>query len=239
MNEHQLSQRLTAVANYIPTGSRIADIGTDHAYLPIHLLMQGKICSAIAGEINDGPFNLAKEQVENLGLQSVIEVRRGDGLEVIEQGEVDVVCIAGMGGALISRILSEGIEKLDKVQRLVLQPNVGSHLLREWLIDHKWELIEEDIIDEDQKYYEILVAEQGDPTIPYETDDPFKRDQAILMGPFLLQQKSEAFVQKWKGELDKKNKILHSLSESTGEEAEQKRLEFEYEKKMIEEGIKK
>lgn len=237
MNEHQLSKRLTEVASLVPTGSRLADIGSDHAYLPVHLLVQGKICAAIAGEINDGPLQSTKNQVEKLGLDSVVDVRKGDGLEVIENGEVDVISIAGMGGALICHILDEGLDKLYKVQRLILQPNVASHFVRQWLIDHEWELKYESIVEEDGKYYEVLMAEPGMAQRAYEGLDEQGKERAVLMGPLLLQEKTAAFIEKWQGEIEKRNKIVSSLQHTIGEDKEDKLNKVVEELNIIEGGI--
>ena len=237
MNEHQLSKRLAEVAALVPAGSRLADIGTDHAYLPIHLILQGKICTAIAGDINPGPYQSAVQQVERLSLQSVIEVRMGNGLEVVESGEVDVICIAGMGGALIAQILSEGQDKLNKVKRLILQPNVAGNFVREWLLDNQWELKKETMIEEDGKYYEILMAERGNPDAPYENLNAEDKAQALLMGPYLLAEKPKAFIQKWQSEIEKRVKILHSLSQAEGEDKELRIQTVQKEIEMIEKGI--
>lgn len=238
MNEHQLSKRLAEVASLVPTGCRLADIGSDHAYLPVHLLVQGKICAAIAGEINEGPLQAAKKQVEKLGLDSVVDVRKGDGLEVIESGEVDVISIAGMGGALICQILDAGIEKLHKVQRLILQPNVASHLVRQWLLDHGWELKQESLIEEDGKYYEVLMAEPGNEHQTYEGMDQQEKERAILMGPFLLKEKSAEFIHKWQGEIEKRNKIVASLQHTSGEDKGDKLKHVLEEISIMEGGIR-
>lgn len=111
--------------------------------------------------------NLQKN-VQAEGLAEKITVRMGDGLEVIQPGEVDCITIAGMGGALISSILENGNTKLGSVKRLVLQPNISAISIRKWLIENNWELVTEEILEEDGKIYEILVAEQGDPAKPYQ-----------------------------------------------------------------------
>lgn len=211
MNSEKLSQRLEAVVKYIPTGSRIADIGSDHAYLPCHVVRKGLVPFAIAGEVVEGPFQSARKQVESEGLTEEVSVRKGDGLEVISAGEVDCITIAGMGGALITSILDRGKERLVGVKRLILQPNLSAITIRQWLLEHGWELIAEDILEEDEKIYEILVAEQGEPLRPY---DQKNLPPLLLLGPFLMKEMSQPFKKKWKGELENWKRIVEKLDQA-------------------------
>ncbi|QED48665.1 tRNA (adenine(22)-N(1))-methyltransferase [Cytobacillus dafuensis] len=211
MNTEKLSQRLEAVANYIPKGSRLADIGSDHAYLPCHVVKKGLVSFAIAGEVVEGPFQSAKKQVEMEGLNNQITVRKGNGLKVISSGEVDCITIAGMGGALITNILEEGKEKLSSTKRLVLQPNISAVTIRNWLLNNGWVLIAEEILEEDDKIYEILVAEQG--TATSKPSEVLQKE--LLFGPFLLEQKSDIFKKKWLIELNNWKRILDQLSRAT------------------------
>ncbi|MDX8359561.1 tRNA (adenine(22)-N(1))-methyltransferase TrmK [Cytobacillus sp. IB215316] len=211
MNELKLSKRLEAVAEYIPMGSKLADIGSDHAYLPCYAFLQKKITFAIAGEITEGPFQSANDQVTSCHLNNVIDVRKGDGLSVIERGEVDCITIAGMGGLLIRDILETGKEKLSGVKRLILQPNVGSKHVRQWFILNGWELIAETILEEDEKIYEILIAERGAPYEPYEEDI----EKGLLVGPFLVKENNDSFKRKWTNELKHWRMILAKLDHAS------------------------
>jgi tRNA (adenine22-N1)-methyltransferase len=209
MNVDQLSRRLQTVASYISHGMRIADIGSDHAYLPCHAVKKGIASYAIAGEIADGPFESARKQVKKSGLENAVDVRKGDGLQVLKAGEADCMIIAGMGGLLISRILAEGKDKLDGMTRLILQPNVGSVHVRKWLYRNGWELVAEEILEDDGKMYEILVAEPGDPAKPYHD-----LEKELLLGPFLMKEKSREFRKKWAEELARWEKIVRDLDQS-------------------------
>ncbi|MBS4202872.1 tRNA (adenine(22)-N(1))-methyltransferase [Lederbergia citrea] len=209
MNIDKLSKRLECVASYITKGMRIADIGSDHAYLPCYAVKRGVATTAIAGEVAEGPYQSARQQVAVSDLNGLIEVRKGNGLAVIEPGEVDCVIIAGMGGALISEILESGKDKLSHVTRLILQPNIAAANVREWLLDNRWQLVNEQLIEEDGKIYEILVAERGDANHPY-----CDMKKELLLGPFLLRNKNEIFQKKWQQELDQWEKILVELEKA-------------------------
>ncbi|MBM7650015.1 tRNA (adenine22-N1)-methyltransferase [Bacillus ectoiniformans] len=215
MNINQLSKRLMCVASYIPSDSTFADIGSDHAYLPCYAVKNHLVKKAVAGEVVEGPFQAAKQQVEEAGLVDSIDVRKGNGLEVISKGEVDCITIAGMGGSLIASILENGKAKLEGVQRLVLQPNLNARGIRQWLIDHHWELIAEEIMEEDGKVYEVLVAEKGQPLKPYSD----KLEQELLVGPFLMKEKNQAFYRKWKREAGQLEVVLKNLKKAENQAA--------------------
>jgi tRNA (adenine22-N1)-methyltransferase len=232
MNTDKLSERLATVANYIPMGSRIADIGSDHAYLPCHVVKKGAVRHAIAGEVAEGPYQSALKQVELEGLTERIVVRKGDGLEVIQPGEVDCITIAGMGGTLITSILEAGKDKLVNVERLILQPNVGAHAIRSWLCEHNWKLVSESILKEDGKIYEVLVAQNGSGEGIYCEMEELE----LLFGPYLLKEKNDAFSEKWA--LEKKNwqRILNQLEQAEQNDSTlEKKREIENKLKMVEE----
>ncbi|UII54901.1 tRNA (adenine(22)-N(1))-methyltransferase TrmK [Cytobacillus spongiae] len=235
MNTEKLSKRLHTVAQYIPDGSRLADIGSDHAYLPCHVVQKGNVPSAIAGEVVEGPYQSALKQVEQEGLSDRISVRKGNGLAVIEAGEVDCITVAGMGGGLISTILEDGKEKLTGVKRLVLQPNISAISTRLWLRDNRWQLIDEAIMIEDGKIYEVLVAEKGDPEAPYTANI----ETELLVGPFLMKQKSEVFQQKWTSEIKNWQRILSQLERAaSSQENEEKRQEILHKIQLVEEVLR-
>jgi tRNA (adenine22-N1)-methyltransferase len=234
MNEFRLSKRLETVVSFIPKGAKLADIGSDHAYLPCYAYLHGYITKAVAGEVADGPLRSAKQQVERTGLKDVISVRKGDGLEVIQPGEVDCITIAGMGGTLIANILESGKDKLSGVKRLILQPNVGAHIVRKWLMDHDWELIAEHILEEEGKIYEVLVAEKGDGRRPY-----VNIEAELLLGPFLLKEKNDVFFKKWNNELAHWKQIVRQLKEKAEtESAIAKKRELEKKIKIVEEALR-
>jgi tRNA (adenine22-N1)-methyltransferase len=153
--------RLAALAAFVSQGARLADIGTDHAFLPINLVQSNIIVSAIAGDVHVGPYKAAKEHVEALGLESKISVRLGNGMAVLSPGEVDIVVIAGMGGQTIIEILNDNPEVTRALTRLILQPMVAASTVRRWLEENGWYLVDECLVQDDGRLYEIVVAEQG------------------------------------------------------------------------------
>ncbi|PMC39654.1 tRNA (adenine(22)-N(1))-methyltransferase TrmK [Bacillus sp. UMB0899] len=234
MNELKLSKRLETVADYIPEGAFFADIGSDHAYLPCYSILQGRASGAIAGEITDGPYESARSQVKKCELSESIFVRKGDGLSVLRNDDqVDCITIAGMGGTLISKILEEGSGKLTNVTRLILQPNIHAISIRLWLVDNGWKLIAEEIIEEDHKIYEVLVAEKGDPKEPYQAHS---YEASLLLGPFLAAKRSDIFMKKWTGELNHLKSIIKQLEQAGHTiESSEKYQELIKQVKLIEE----
>lgn len=215
MNEHKLSNRLMAVAGYVNHLKSFADIGSDHAYLPSYLCLTNPSIHAVAGEIVEGPFQAARKQVKESKLESRIDVRKGSGLEVIKPSEVEGITIAGMGGALIASILEEGKEKLEGVQRLVLQPNNSAWSVRIWLLENNWKLIDEDILIENEKFYEILVAEPGNDQGRYEKD----REKKLMLGPHLIKDPSQVFIEKWTSEKQNWERVLKALKQGKEQES--------------------
>lgn len=219
----RLSDRLGAIASLVPSGSRLADIGSDHALLPVFLVQQGTVTTAVAGELNAGPLHAAQQQVAMGGLTGRITVRQGDGLDVIDRAEVDVITIAGMGGSVMTGILSRGKNKLGgTVQRLILQPNVAEDQVRRWLAMNGWFLVDERIVKEDGCYYVILAAirsEDGSDTLFMDrrlcTDVTLTRERLFDMGPYLTVDPSHVFFEKWENELLKKTMISEQMAHSS------------------------
>ena len=210
MNEHELSHRLTRVGAHVPMGARLADIGSDHAYLPVALMLQGKISFAIAGEVVKGPYESALSQVKKSGLTDRIEVRLADGLEAVTVADdLDAVTIAGMGGALIASILANGFEKgrLSGKERLILQPNVGEPHVRRWLQEHSYQILTEELLEENGKRYEIIVAEK--------TEIPMTlTEEELFFGPFLMKEKNATFIAKWQFEAQNLERVLNQLQQA-------------------------
>lgn len=227
-----ISKRLETIARYCPKGARVADIGSDHALLASYLLVEGIASFVIAGELNEGPYQAALRQIHTLQLRDRASVRKGDGLAVISPNEVDVICIAGMGGQLIASILDTGTEKLTGVQRLILQPNVGEELVRSWLLHHGWQLVGETILEEDGILYEILVAERGEAEAPYNQPDR-SRQELLRIGPFLWQEKPPLLYTKWQHEKEKWIKVRAQLERSEKPEAKERLKQIETEIEWI------
>lgn len=154
----QISKRLEAVADMVTPGCHIADIGTDHAYIPIYLAQAGKIVRAVAMDVNKGPLERAKEHICSYGLESMIETRLSDGLDALQPGEADQIVIAGMGGPLIVRILRDGVEKLTEECELILQPQSEIQSVRAYLKEMNYCILREEMICEEGKYYPMMKA---------------------------------------------------------------------------------
>ncbi|WP_082918146.1 tRNA (adenine(22)-N(1))-methyltransferase TrmK [Oceanobacillus sp. Castelsardo] len=219
-----LSNRLIQVANFIGKGAKFADIGSDHAYLPCYICLKDNTARAIAGEINEGPFNSAKKTVSDTELNDVIEVRLGNGLEIIKHDDnINHVVIAGMGGSLIKTILEEGKKKLTNVERIIAQPNIDARNVRRWFLNNNFNIINESIIEENGHIYEIIVAEQ---TKSQQINNLSEKE--LLFGPVLLRNKTIEFYKKWQHEYEKMQQVVAQMKNANVRDKE-KIIQFEKE----------
>ncbi len=207
MNEHTLSLRLERVAANVPVGARLADIGSDHGYLPVALMRRGLIAAAVAGEVATTPFHAAQRSVRDNGLEARIAVRLADGLAAITaQDGITAISICGMGGETIRDILDSGKTHLSGEERLILQPNGGEQPLRQWLMENGYSILHEELLRENRFYYEIIVAERAAP-VHYTAEQ-------LYFGPLQMQTRSPVFLAKWQRLLRLKHKTLAGLEQA-------------------------
>ena len=171
-----LSVRMKMIVGLVPEGVTVADIGTDHGYVASYLVKEKKYKKAIATDVNEGPIKRAKKNIDALKLSDKIETRLGDGLDVLEDGEADTVVIAGMGGMLICKMLSEAAEKLTKIDNLILQPQSDIEEVRRHVHKLGFKIERESICMEDGKFYIAMRAIHGEEDPPYsDTEYRFSR----------------------------------------------------------------
>ncbi len=214
MNEHTLSRRLERVAALVPAGARLADIGSDHAYLPVALMRRGLITMAVAGEVATTPFSAAQRTVRENGFEQHIHVRLADGLAAIEvEDGIDTISLCGMGGETIRDIFEAGDGRLSGRELLILQPNGGEPELRQGLMDNAYRIVHEDVLLENRFDYEIIVAERSGPVV--------YSPEALYFGPLLMLERSPAFLDKWQRRLRNKQRTLAGLQRARQGASEQ------------------
>ena len=175
----------------VRTDSRLADIGTDHAYLPAALILDGRVPSAVAADLRKGPLENAEATVRSCGISDKVQLRLSDGLRFVMPDEADDIVIAGMGGILIAEFLEAAPWVKDKTKRLILQPQSHSEDVRKYLFENGFEIFEESACFEDGKVYICMCAE-------YTGKISKHSDAEILLGAFLLRsdEVSVAFKEK-------------------------------------------
>lgn len=181
----KLSKRLTKIVEMTPSCDRIADIGTDHGYVPCTLLRTEKIQGAVASDVNRKPLEKAVRTASGYGLDAVIDFRLGSGLEVLTPGEVRGAVIAGMGGELTREILEANLEVVRDLEFILLQPAQNPEVVRRYLYAGNYEVIREDLVqEEDGRFYEYFLVRWQDeaPSIPLGPYDP-------MLSPRLIREK--------------------------------------------------
>lgn len=236
MNSEQLSPRLDQVARYVEKYAecpiRLADIGSDHAYLPCHLGLKQQLEFAIAGEVVKGPYESAVKEVSACLLNHLIDVRLGDGLDVVAvEDKINTVTICGMGGTLIKKILDAGHEKLVDGAVLILQANLAEAQLREWLVRHNYEIIMECIVEDNHRLYEIMVA-QHNPKI-----QQILSPKQIMFGPINLRHRTDLFERKWTRELANTKRLLSEVQTGLQDDSHPKVIELQRTIQLIKEEL--
>lgn len=206
----KLSKRLQQIADFVPQGTKVADIGTDHALLPAYLVSKNISPEAIATDVHRCPLEVAKKQILDLLLTDRVSARLGNGLAPIKPGEVETVIIAGMGGATITDILNNDFEIVQSLKQLILQPNIAASLIRAWALENDWKIVDEELVHEDGKYYEIIVLEPGKMQI---------NDQInLIVGPKLLEKQHDNLLPYFKGQWEREQDLLVTLEKVNREE---------------------
>jgi len=190
----KLSNRLRAVAEMVIPGRPAADIGTDHGYLAVYLIVNGICPSVIATDRVRGPLSAASQLVSLLNLDSQVKIRLGDGLDALADNEAETVCIAGMGGLTIKSILEKRPEVLGGTRRLVLQPQSNISVLRDYLAKAGWNIVNEKIAHDNGFFYEIIAAEKGQMELSVEESEfgpILLKERPSLLRPYLEQRKAD------------------------------------------------
>jgi len=225
----KLPERLLSVASMILPGKAAADIGTDHGYLPVHLVVEGICPFVIATDRARSPLESARQLVELLSLTKTIDIRFGEGLEILEPGEVATICMAGVGGATIRSVLSDSPLVLDKTERLVLQPQRGAVGLRRWLADNGFTIVAEDLVMEDGFYYEIIGVEHGHMVLD---------ESQTEFGPLLLANRHpllKDYLELKKADL---TRLIDGLSQNRTKECQERLAQLSYGVQRIERALK-
>ncbi|HHT89219.1 MAG TPA: SAM-dependent methyltransferase [Clostridiales bacterium] len=207
----QLSKRLQAVADMVTFGSRVADIGCDHAYTAIYLLTNGISPYVVAMDVNQGPLDRARKNIERYGVVDKVSIRKSDGLKMLNSGEVDTILIAGMGARLMVQILTSRLDIVASVNELVLQPQSEIHLVRKTVKELGYLIIKENMVKEDGKYYVILKIACNKQNLNSDEYQLIKPEH-IYFGRLLLEEKNPVLLDYLHAEMHKHQKLYHELS---------------------------
>lgn len=211
-----LTPRLAAVAEFIPPCCCFADIGTDHAYLPVYLCMKKRCERAIASDINKGPLERAEKTISEYGLKKMISLRLGGGFDTLESGEAEAFSIAGMGGLVIAKILEDGRDKLTPDCTVVLQPMTAVPELREYLYKSGWTIIDESLAREDEKIYNIIAVKLGED----KSNPPTEAE--MFIGRELINKRPPHFEEYLERRIKKLENMVVGLSSSSSDESQRK-----------------
>jgi len=209
-----LSARLSKILEKIPSCDILADIGTDHGYIPLEAIKSNKCKKAIASDVSKGSLEKAINQVNLSNLNLVIDTRLGSGLKVLKEDETDVLIIAGMGGILIKEILKDDYDKKFKVKTptMIFQPVQFPESLRKYLIENNFEIIDEDLVEDDKIIYNIIISKKG---LGEKTDT--WNDMDFEFGKINIEKKHPLLLKLLDRKINEQEKIIQKLKDAEGE----------------------
>lgn len=228
----ELSKRLQAVADLVTAGYKMADIGTDHAYIPISLVSKERIPGAVAMDVNEGPLERAQIHVREYHMEDRIEMRLSDGFSALKPGEAQSAVIAGMGGALMIRILKEGAETVSSLDECILQPQSEIEKVRAFLLEEGFLFLEENMVKDDGKYYPMMKVKPGG----RKPQERWSKEQ-LRYGKLLLEGKNPVLREFLEREIRLKREILSEIRGMDSERTQKRREELEKELEYAEKGM--
>lgn len=214
----KLSKRLETVLSFVEKGSRVADVGTDHGYVPIVLAERGIVAKCLAMDVREGPLGRARDHIRQHRLEEVIETRLSDGVKELKAGEADTVIAAGMGGELVIHILEDGRRLWDQIKHWILSPQSEIDKVREFLIKNGFLIHREEMVKEDGKYYTVMDVVRG----RMEEPAPWE----LLYGPCLIRERHPILREFLLKEKEGLTEILEGLKNQTGERAKARNQEL-------------
>lgn len=213
----RIPKRMLAIANLVDNSKVLADVGCDHAYISINLLENGKVERIIASDLREGPLNIAKDNIKLEGFEERIETRLCAGLCGYEAGEVDTILISGMGGMLVKEILSESIDVVRRADTLILEPQSDLRVVRAYLKDIGFEIIDEDMLSEGGKYYQIMKAVKSKERMEVCYDIGAMAENEF--GPILIKKKHPVLLEFLKKRKNHYERLLQNKSFLTSQSA--------------------
>ena len=206
-NTIELSQRLQAVVGLVTPGSIVCDAGCDHGYVSIYLVQSKASPKVIAMDIRKDPLSRAREHIRQYGLESYIETRLSDGGEALKLGEADTLILAGMGGRLMQDILTRGREKIGRMKEVILQPHSELAGFRKFLRENSFEIVKEDMVYEDGKFYPMMCVVPGQASTSADTEQKLHD----VYGGLLLTNRHPVLAQYLSFEREKLESLLTEL----------------------------
>lgn len=210
----KLSMRLQKIADFVPHNSIVADIGTDHGYIPRYLIEENISKLVIASDVSKGSLDKTISYIDELKLNHKIIPRLGDGLEVIKAFEVDTLVIAGMGGLLIRDILEKDKNITNSISNFIFQPMVAAKELRDYLLNNGFIIIDEELVLEEDKFYEIIFAKKG--------KDIVEKEIHYEISPILINKNHPILVDFLKSKIQYAENIIIELKDINTDKSKEK-----------------